>query len=356
MRGVESSNVTDPRGLVVVGASAGGVEALRTFAGGLPPGFTGAVCVVLHIPRTGTSALPQILSRSGPLPAVHARDGMPLAAGRIHVAPANAHLMVQDGKVRLSHGPTENGHRPAVDPLFRSAARWWGASVAGVVLSGNRDDGAFGLAEIVRSGGVGVVQDPAEALYPSMPRQAAAHAAARTMPVARVGAFLAELVEVLPGPAPRAAAAGDEPKTDRPKTLDAKDPVVAMEEMAAGGGGSGGVPAGFGCPTCDGALFELPGGGPRFRCRVGHAWTASGLLEELGGSLEGALWMALRSLEEKAALSRRMADSAAGRGDTRSAAQYGESGTDAAEAGRMILRLIERLGPLEDVAAMDEAS
>nr|BFE58185.1 chemotaxis protein CheB [Dactylosporangium thailandense] len=336
--------MAEPRGIVVVGASAGGVEALRTFVGGLPADLPGAVCVVLHVPRTGTSALPQILNRSGLLPVVHATDGAALEAGHVYVAPPNRHLLVRDGHLSLSHGPVENGHRPAADPLFRSAARWWGAAALGVVLSGNRDDGAYGLSEIVRQGGTGLVQDPHEALYPSMPRHAAAQSpSARPLPAAMMGAALAELLGELPGPAPRAA-------VEQAK-IDAEDAMAAMEDVTTDE--IGGIPAGFGCPSCHGALFELPGAIGRFRCRVGHGWSATGLLDELGGSLEGALWMALRSLEEKAALSRRMAGAASVRGHQSTAEQYAEAAGEAEAAGKTIRQLIERLAALENEAPED---
>lgn len=325
----------------MVGASAGGVEALRSFVAALPGSLDAAVCVVLHIPRAGTSALPHILSRAGRLPVRHATDGCRLEAGTIYVAPPNFHVLVTDGRLRLSRGPTENGHRPAVDPLFRSAARAWGSAVVGVVLSGSRDDGAFGLATIVQHGGAGLVQAPDEALYPSMPLQAAELApTARAMPVAAMGPALVQLVDAMTGREP-VPLSGD-------AQVDAEDAMAAMEDLTAES--AGGVPAGFGCPSCHGALFELPGSHrlPRFRCRVGHAWSAVGLLEEQGEVLEGALWMALRSLEEKAALSRRMADSASSRGSMVTAERYTDVGRDADDAGQVIRQLIEQLGSIED--------
>lgn len=192
----------NPRGLVVVGASAGGVQALRLFVAGLPVGLEAAVCVVLHIPPGGTSVLPRILGKAGPLPAAAAVDGDPLVAGWIHVAPTDRHLLVSGGLICLSRGPTEHGHRPAVDPLFRSAARVWGGNVIGVVLSGSGDDGTAGLVDVARCGGAALVQDAAEALHPSMPRHAAGQVgAARILPAAAMGTAIRDILDDLPWPA-----------------------------------------------------------------------------------------------------------------------------------------------------------
>jgi two-component system chemotaxis response regulator CheB len=188
--------VSTSRDLVVVGASAGGLEALRQLAAGLPADLPASVLVVLHIPPTGASVLPGILDRAGPLPATHAKDGSPLEHGRIYVAPPDFHLLVDDRTLRLEHGPAEHGHRPAVDPLFRSAARVYGERVVGVVLSGALDDGALGLAAVKAGGGVAVAQDPEDAMYPSMPRNAIDRGGADHVVVA---ADLAELVVRLVG-------------------------------------------------------------------------------------------------------------------------------------------------------------
>jgi two-component system, chemotaxis family, protein-glutamate methylesterase/glutaminase len=326
--------VTEPGAVVVVGASAGGVEALRAFAAGLPPGLPAAICVVLHIPSSGSSVLAHIIDRSGPLSAVPAINGMDLAAGRIHVAPADFHLLVEDSHLRLAAGPAENGHRPAVDPLFRSAAKYWHHRAIGLILSGNRDDGAAGLAAVARRGGTALVQDPAEALYPSMPTHALARVPqARSFPAAKLGAAVAEAVLALGGRA-------DTPVEPDP-ALDAQVAMAAMAPLTADQMGA--VPAGFGCPDCHGALFEVPGEPGTLRCRIGHAWSLESLLDAQGASVEAALWVALRNLEEKVALTTRLASAADGRGHPRMAERYSAVGSEADEAGRVIRNLIERV-------------
>ncbi|MEU4623828.1 chemotaxis protein CheB [Actinoplanes sp. NPDC023801] len=197
------------RDLVAVGASAGGVEALRALVAGLPPAYPGALLVVLHVPRSAPSALSGILSRNGPLPATTAADGEPVMPGRIYVAPADHHLLLLDGHLRLSRGPAENGHRPAVDPLFRSVARAAGRRAVGVVLSGSRDDGAAGLASIAARGGTTVVQEPGEALHPWMPRAALdAVQADHVEPAAKIGPLLDKIAKgpLPPGPDQRRTA------------------------------------------------------------------------------------------------------------------------------------------------------
>ncbi len=157
------------RDIIVIGASAGGVQALSTLVSDLPADLPAAVFIVLHIPSDSPSLLPDILSREARLPVAHARNGEQIVKGRIYVAPPNQHLLVEDAYVKLLHGPKENLHRPSIDVLFRSAARWGGPRVIGVVLTGARDDGATGMRLIKQRGGMAIVQDPAEASFPSMP-------------------------------------------------------------------------------------------------------------------------------------------------------------------------------------------
>ncbi|HSF42924.1 MAG TPA: chemotaxis protein CheB [Thermoanaerobaculia bacterium] len=188
------------RDIIVLGASAGGVQALCEVIGRLPPNLPAAVFVVLHIAPHSQSAMPAILSRAGCMPASHPEDGEPIVPGWIYVAPPDRHLAMEDSKVCLLRNAAENGHRPAVDVLFRSAAREYGRRVIAVVMTGNLDDGTAGLALVKRLGGVAVVQDPEDADYPGMPESAITHVEVDyVVPVANIGSLLDRLVhEPLP--------------------------------------------------------------------------------------------------------------------------------------------------------------
>jgi two-component system, chemotaxis family, protein-glutamate methylesterase/glutaminase len=318
-------------GIVVVGASAGGVEALIDLAAALPGDLPAAVFVVLHLPATGTSALPDILRRHGPLPADHVRDGEPIQPGRIYVAPPDHHVLLRTGHVHLSRGPRENGHRPAIDPLFRSAAHEYSTRVIGLVLSGALDDGTAGLLAIKSRGGIAVVQDPADALYPGMPVSALAHLRAdHVLPATSIGKLLtrliADLAEASPGPSPTSMGV-----------------EVEMEgfSLEAFEGDHPGRPSGFSCPDCNGVLWQIRDGGvERYRCRVGHAWSAEGLLTQQSEALEAALWIALRSLEERAALARRLSEPARRRGYSITATRFEEQATEAQQAARLVRDLL----------------
>ncbi len=298
MINVSRAEVMARRDIVVVGASAGGVEALMDLVRGLPADLPAAVFVVLHIPPQSTSVLPQILDRAGPLPARHAVDGAPIIRGQILVAPPDHHLLVEQGHIRLSRGPRENRTRPAVDPLFRSAARTYGPRVLGVVLSGALDDGTSGLAAIKARGGVAIVQDPAEAIFPSMAQSAIDHVAVdHILFTSQIGPLLAGLAreDVVEEGAPAVS-----------RELDLEVEAAAADGAVLGRHGHPGIPSSMACPECGGSLWELGDGGLlRFRCRVGHAFSSGSLLAEQAEQLEGALWAALWNLDEQANLNRR---------------------------------------------------
>lgn len=327
------------RNLVVVGASAGGVEALTTLVAGLPADFPAAVLVVLHVPSSGTSALPAILRRSGPLRAEHASDEQELVPGRILVAPPDHHVIVYDGRVTLSRGPRENGQRPAVDVTFRSAARVHGPRTIGVVLSGSLDDGAAGLLAISLRGGVGVVQDPSDSLHPGMPLSAIEAASPEhVLPVAKIPSLLTDLVsDTIPdrGPQDTASATLMEVET----AMAQMDPDTIREAPEAFG-----QPAGFSCPDCNGSLYVLREGGlERYRCHVGHGWSPKSLLAQQSASMESALWVALRTLEEKAALSASMSREARERGHDRTAEKLAENERESYHAAGLVRDLIEQI-------------
>jgi two-component system chemotaxis response regulator CheB len=288
------------RDVVVVGASAGGVEALRELVHHLPADFPAAVLVVLHLPSSAFSALPAILSRAGALPVFAAEDDLPLKPGAVLVAPPDRHLIVRGDFAALGVGPKENGHRPAIDPLFRSAARWHDSRVIGVILSGTLDDGAAGLWTVSDRGGAALVQDPDEALYDGMPR-----AALRAVPDAQV-APLSKLARLIDELCREEVADHGEPIG---RTLKTEAAIPELDEDALANAARPGRPAAMTCPDCNGAMFELEEGSMlRFRCRVGHAWSMESLLVEQVEEAEEALWAAIRALEEKGALHRRLVD------------------------------------------------
>lgn len=318
--------------VVVVGASAGGVEALRSMAAQLPGDLPAAVLVVLHVTAAGPSALPDILRRAGAMPVTHALDGERLERGRILVAPPDHHLLIHDGHVRVTRGPKENSHRPAIDPLFRSAATAAGPRAIGVILSGMLDDGAAGLAAVKAAGGVAIVQDPKDATYSSMPRSALAAVDADEIVSSRLlGPAIARWVAApagAPPPPPHWIGRENHYPFD-PGVVDPGEPPPGEVSDQT-------------CPTCGGTLWAALGDGPlRYRCRVGHAWSAESLFARNASALEDALWTALRALQERAGLARRLEDDARARRQALTAAHFAHSADDAERRAAIVRRALE---------------
>lgn len=286
------------RNVVAVGASAGGVEALTHFAACLPPDLPYAVLVVMHMPAGGPSVLPRIMDRNGPLPAITAEHGAPLQEGTIHVAIPNYHLLVQDQRIVLSDGPTENGHRPAIDALFRSVALSYGPRAVGVLLSGVLDDGVLGSAAIRSRGGTTIAQSPSDALFPAMPQNAIdAGVIDNEVSAAEVGGLLKQLAD----------REIREHKMGRDARMELENRIAMAGRFSTDFDTEKlGPPSGYTCPDCNGSLIAVSDG--NYRCQVGHAWAAGALLRARDEEVEEALWIALRSLQEKAKLSRRLAE------------------------------------------------
>jgi two-component system, chemotaxis family, protein-glutamate methylesterase/glutaminase len=328
--------------VVVAGASAGGVKALTTLAAGLPEDLDAAVCVVLHLPATADSRLAEILARAGPLPAVQVCGGETLARGRIYVAPPDQHLVVRGGRLLVVRGAHENGARPSIDVLFRSAALAFGRHAVAVVLSGARDDGVAGASAVGARGGCVLVQSPDEALFPTMPSQTIFRDHPdRVLPLADLAAAVTRTVRRLSEEASMSENGNEDMSFETEyATLDAN----AIERD-----GPAGVPSAFGCPACGGVLWQVDDEEMlRFRCRVGHAYTAEGAVDAQGESIEAALWTALRALRERAQLSERLAERVRSAGAEQSRARFEAYAREAREQADVIRRVLAGNGSGSD--------
>ena len=323
--------------IVVLGASAGGIEALSEMVAHLPTEFPASLFVVVHVPEGARSALPKILSRRGKLPAVHPQDGDLIEKGRIYVAPPNCHLMLGGKRIRLVRGPREHGVRPAVDPLFRSAALNFGSRVIGVILSGNLDDGTAGFEIIKARDGSTIVQDPEEAQYNSMIASAIQNGFVdEVLPAAKISARLVELVK-------EGAVEEDIGMDDREK-IEEEEKELAIDELDFAqlhGDDQPGVVSAFVCPECSGTLWELTSSDTlRFRCRVGHAFAVDSLLAKQQDAIENAFWVALRALEERGAMMRRLLRRAQQSGHTAGIQRYNEEAEAVADRAKTIRDII----------------
>ncbi|WP_414620315.1 chemotaxis protein CheB [Calothrix sp. CCY 0018] len=318
------------KNIIVIGTSAGGVEALSFLVSHFPADLNAAVMIVLHVPSHATSVLPHILNRAGELPACHPKDGQEISPGCIYIAPPDYHLLVKPGYISLVRGPRENNHRPAIDPLFRSAARAYGRRVVGVVLTGVLDDGTAGLQAIKLRGGMAVVQNPEDAVYPGMPRSAIENVEDidYILPLSEIASVLIKLANT-----------PVEAEAEKPVShdIEIETDLVDMDMETFNNDDRAGTPSSFACPDCGGTLWELEQKNLlRFRCRIGHAYSLESLLAKQSDALEDALWFALRALEEKASLTRRMAKRMRDRNQNLAAQRLQEQAEDALARANVI--------------------
>jgi two-component system, chemotaxis family, protein-glutamate methylesterase/glutaminase len=321
------------KNIIVIGTSTGGLDALKAIFSGLPQGFAASIFVVLHTSPNSPGLLAQILDRAGPLPALMIESSERIREGVVYVPPPDHHLIVSPGVVSATKGPKENRFRPAVDPLFRSAAQTYGPRVIGVVLTGGLDDGTAGLWAIKRLGGTAVVQDPRDALAPSMPRSALAHVDVdHRLPLSAIAPLLVRL----------ASESADE-KGDfvMPKGLHTEVQIAKTANALNEGVTDLGEPSQFACPECHGVLLQLKEGSRiRFRCHTGHAYSAESLLAEVDEVTEDALWNAIRSLEESARLRQHLATHAMPRADGAGAALLADAARNAHRRASLVRQAV----------------
>lgn len=338
------------RNIIVIGASAGGIEALEALVSRLPQDFGASLFVVVHLSADSPGILPNILERAGKLPALSARDGDAILPGHIYVAPPDHHLLLEAGHVRVTRGPRENRFRPAVDPLFRSAAYTYGPKVIGVILSGALDDGTAGLWAIKDRGGLAIVQEPGEAINPSMPLNALRYVRVdHRLPVAGIAQALTRLVdegvtERGAAPVPDASQPDfSQPDTKQPDALQIETTIALEGNPLEAGVMQLGPLSPYTCPECSGVLMQLQEGGIlRFRCHTGHAYSVESLLAGIGESIEKTLWNTVRVLEENMLLLRHLGSHAADQQDEGLARRLGFKAQAAEDQVQIVRQLALR--------------
>jgi two-component system chemotaxis response regulator CheB len=303
----------DERRIIAIGGSAGAISAVKTLCEGLRPDVPAAICIVIHVSSRGHNLVAGALAEKCPIPVETAADGQKLEHGHAYVAATDHHLIVVDNRLRLGTGPRENLARPAIDPLLRSAGVSFGSRAIGVVLTGMLNDGAAGLADLKRCGGVTVVQNPAEAIERDMPLAAlSASDIDYRASLAELGPLFKHLMTMPADPSP-------------PAPDDVRLEVEIALGKPAGTAVTNGLanPAPLSCPACGGVLSQIRRSPVlRFRCQVGHAYTAEALASEQEGSVDEAMRVALRIVEERAVLTQKMAEEARRGGLRHSAASF----------------------------------
>lgn len=325
------------RDIIVIGGSAGALEVLQALVAKLPHDLPASIFVVIHISPARESVLPQILTRAGRMPAFQAADQELIEYGQIYVAPPDQHLLLENRHISLVHGPKENRSRPAIDPLFRSAAVNYGPRVIGVLLSGSLDDGTAGLRAIKQRGGITIVQDPDEAVYSSMPESAIYNNTIDHIVKAdEIALLLRQLVqEEIPEKEEPKSMSGDLRKENElsKQELEPAEMIEAAKEL--------GHLSMFTCPECQGTLWELKDGELlRYRCHVGHVYSIDSLDAAQGEKVESALWSALRALEERGALARRLAQQSRDRQRESLAERFEQRASEADEHAESIRQIL----------------
>jgi two-component system chemotaxis response regulator CheB len=324
----------------VIGGSAGSIESLKKLLAQLPPDLKAAIFIVVHLKRDRSSHLATVLNKSSRLSVCSATDQSPIENGRVYVAPADFHLYLKSDKMRLIRGPLENHTRPAIDVLFRSAAVAYREYVTGVILSGMLDDGTVGLQAIKRCGGMAIVQSPEDASFTSMPEQAIANNDVDyVVPVSKMGQLLHERTQHQPLNT-----------TTVPKELLLESQMVERRTGGADKMAQIGEMVPQSCPSCGGPLWEISDSQKlRYRCHIGHAFTVQALAETQDTAVEEALWIALRTLEERERLLKRISEDHSQKGLSTMAEQYRQRAIEAAQHAENIRQLIYSLGQSDTI-------
>jgi two-component system, chemotaxis family, protein-glutamate methylesterase/glutaminase len=283
--------------IVAIGASLGGVQAIPTLMSQLPADLPAAVFVILHVPP-GDRLFPEILQGSGPLKTHLAKNGEPIQAGRVYAAPADRHMLIRPGEIEITRGPKENRTRPAVDPLFRSAAEAYGERVIGVLLTGMQSDGAAGLKAIQNAGGITIVQEPGDARCPEMPLSAlAAITPDYCVPLLQIGPLIERLTRTNPAIRKQTVSR----HTQMSSSINPDIEQYALDK-------DNGPLVSLSCPDCGGPLRQISERPAFFRCKVGHGFSEDSLLNTQSEEIERALWMAVRTLEERGSMLAKLAE------------------------------------------------
>ncbi|GAB3687420.1 chemotaxis protein CheB [Spirosoma flavus] len=318
------------RDIIVIGTSAGGVYALKELVAVLPADFKASIFVVMHVSAHSPSYLPEILTTAGKLKAIHPKDGEPIQQGHIYIAPPDHHLLIEYDQVIVKKGPKENRFRPSIDALFRSAAYMHGPRVIGIVLTGLLDDGTSGMWTVKRLGGLTIVQEPDEALYPSMPDSVLNNVEVdHCVSIAEMGSLLNQLIEeTVPG--------RPDVEPDVRERMEAEVNIAAQDSAFEQGIIGMGELTPLTCPECNGTLISIKEGKLiRYRCHTGHAFTASTLLAETTKVIEESFWKAVRSLEETVILLEQSGKQFAEGGNAEAAEQFISKAQETRERARI---------------------